>query len=38
VGAHERRPDAIYPRAAGHDYAMWEEEFAAATCWAFGAR
>jgi S-formylglutathione hydrolase FrmB len=23
-------------RAAGHDYAMWEEEFAAATRWAFG--
>ena len=29
---------AFSPRAAGHDYAMWEEEFAAATCWAFGAR
>lgn len=24
-------------RAAGHDYAMWEEEFAAAARWAFGA-
>lgn len=24
------------PRAAGHDYSMWEEEFAAAALWAFG--
>jgi enterochelin esterase-like enzyme len=27
---------AFSARAAGHDAAMWEEEFAAAALWAFG--
>lgn len=27
---------AFSPRVAGHDSAMWEEEFAAAALWAFG--